>query len=132
MINRYPFQEDTMSLEAINFKEKLSLFDEHWTPKIIARLNENQLKLAKIKGEFVWHSHPETDEVFIVIEGEFEMQLTDTTLRLQAGEMCVIPQGVQHRPVAKEECAILLIEPAGTVNTGDAGGELTADADDWI
>lgn len=121
-----------MSVNVINFKNKLSLFDDHWAPRIIAQLNDYHLKLAKIHGEFVWHSHPETDEVFIVVEGEFEMQLEGDSLRLQAGEMCVIPKGMQHRPVAAAECAILLIEPAGTVNTGDTGGDLTADADDWI
>lgn len=121
-----------MTIERINFKQKLGLFNEHWSPKIIAQLNETHFKLAKIQGEFVWHSHPETDEVFIVIEGEFEMQLPDKTLTLSAGEICVIPKGVQHRPVAEHECAILLVEPAGTVNTGDAGGEMTASHDDWI
>ena len=121
-----------MTIETIDFKQKLALIDEYWSPRIIAQMNENHLKLAKIKGEFVWHSHPETDEVFIVIEGEFEMQLTGKTLTLTAGEMCVIPKGVQHRPVAKQECAILLVEPAGTVNTGDAGGDLTAEVDAWI
>lgn len=121
-----------MTIDGINFKQKLGLFSEHWSPKIIAQLNDYHFKLAKIQGEFVWHSHPETDEVFIVIEGEFEMHLADKTLTLGAGEMCVIPKGVQHRPVAEHECAILLVEPAGTVNTGDAGGELTAAHDDWI
>jgi mannose-6-phosphate isomerase-like protein (cupin superfamily) len=121
-----------MPVESINFKHKLTQIQEHWSPRIIAQLNENHLKLAKIKGEFVWHSHPETDEVFIVIEGQFEMQLPEKTLTLKAGEMCVIPKGVQHRPVAAEECAILLVEPAGTVNTGDAGGEMTAAHDEWI
>ncbi len=121
-----------MAVEVINFKDKLTLFGEQWSPKIIAQLNDYHFKLAKIQGEFVWHSHPETDEVFIVVEGAFEMQLTDGGLHLKAGEMCVIPKGVEHRPVAAEECAILLVEPAGTVNTGDAQSDLTAPHDDWI
>jgi len=121
-----------MSVDKIVFAEKLNLFQDQWAPKIIAQMNDLHFKLAKIKGEFVWHSHPETDEVFIVLEGGFEMQLRDRNLHLNAGEMCVIPKGVEHRPVAAEECAILLVEPAGTVNTGDAGGELTASHDDWI
>ena len=121
-----------MDVDKIVFAEKLNLFQDQWAPKIIAQMNEMHFKLAKIEGEFVWHSHPETDEVFIVLEGSFEMQLRDGSLHLNAGEMCVVPKGVEHRPVAAEECAILLVEPAGTVNTGDAGGELTANHDDWI
>lgn len=116
----------------INFQEKLGLFTDHWSPRIIAQMNDLHFKLARIQGEFVWHSHPETDEVFIVLDGEFEMQLRDGNLTLKTGEMCVVPKGVEHRPVAKEECAILLIEPAGTVNTGDAGGEMTKNDVEWI
>jgi len=121
-----------MAVEKLVFTDKLAMFQDQWSPKIIAKMNNVHFKLAKIKGEFVWHSHPETDEVFIVISGEFEMQLRDGKLRLQAGEMCVVPKGVEHRPVASEECAVLLVEPAGTVNTGDAGGALTAFYDEWI
>ena len=121
-----------MSVEKVNFSEKLAQFQEHWSPKIIARMNETHFKLAKIQGEFVWHSHPETDEVFIVLEGAFEMQLRTGSLNLSEGEMCVVPKGVEHRPVAQKECAILLVEPAGTVNTGDAGGDLTAAHDEWV
>jgi mannose-6-phosphate isomerase-like protein (cupin superfamily) len=121
-----------MAINVIDFQEKLGLFSEQWSPKIIAQMNDYHFKLAKIEGEFVWHSHPETDEVFIVIDGEFEMQLRDASLTLTAGEMCVIPKGVEHRPAAARECAILLIEPAGTVNTGDAGGDLTKENAEWI
>ncbi|MEJ2758698.1 MAG: cupin domain-containing protein [Anaerolineales bacterium] len=121
-----------MDVQAINFQEKLALFQEQWSPKIIAKLNDYHFKLAKIQGEFVWHSHPETDEVFIVVEGSFEMQLRDKNLHLQAGEMCVVPKGVEHRPFAAEECALLLVEPAGTVNTGDTQSDMTAPHDDWI
>ena len=121
-----------MSINVIDFQEKLGLFSDQWSPKIIAQMNDYHFKLAKIEGEFVWHSHPETDEVFIVIDGVFEMQLRDGSLTLTAGEMCVIPKGVEHRPVAARECAILLVEPAGTVNTGDAGGDLTKEDVEWI
>ena len=121
-----------MKINVINFQKKLGLFADHWSPKIIAQMNDYHFKLAKIEGEFVWHSHPETDEVFIVIDGEFEMQLQDGSLTLKAGEMCVIPKGVEHRPVAAWECAILLVEPTGTVNTGDAGGDLTKKDVEWI
>lgn len=121
-----------MTVVKVNFTEKLALFQEHWSPRIIAQMNETHFKLAKIQGEFVWHSHPETDEVFIVIQGAFEMQLRGGSLHLGTGEMCVVPKGVEHRPVAEEECAILLVEPVGTVNTGDAGGDLTASHDAWV
>jgi len=121
-----------MEIEKIVFAEKLALFQDLWSPKIVAQMNAVHFKLARIKGEFVWHSHPETDEVFIVIEGEFEMELQEKTLHLKAGEMCVIPKGVEHRPAAMDECVVLLVEPAGTVNTGDAGGERTAAHDEWI
>lgn len=119
-------------MDVINFTEKLSLIKEHWSPRIIAQMNDTHFKLAKIQGEFLWHSHPETDETFIVLAGSFEMQLREKTLTLNAGEMCVVPKGIEHRPVAAEECHILLVEPAGTVNTGDAGGERTAPHEEWI
>lgn len=121
-----------MTINAINFEEKLGLFSDQWSPKIVAQLNDYHFKLAKIEGEFVWHSHPETDEVFIVIDGEFEMQLRGGSLTLKTGEMCVVPKGVEHRPVAARECAILLVEPVGTVNTGNAGGDLTKKDVNWI
>ena len=118
--------------DVLNLKEKLLLFSEHWSPKIIAQMNEYHFKLVKVQGEFVWHSHPETDEVFIVLEGSLDIEMRDKTMTLNKGEMIVIPKGVEHKPAAKEECHIILVEPAGTVNTGDAGGELTAANDQWI
>ena len=121
-----------MEAKAINFEEKLSLFADLWTPKIIARMNDIHFKLGKIQGEFLWHSHPETDEVFIVIEGDYRIDLRDKSLHLKTGEMVVIPKGVEHKPCAAEECKILLIEPAGTLNTGDAGGALTKTDLEWI
>ena len=121
-----------MSYEAINFAEKLARFSEQWSPKIVARMNDYHFKLVKIEGEFVWHSHAETDEVFVVIEGEMAIELRDGRVNLRAGEMFVVPRGVEHRPVAERECRLLLVEPAGTINTGDAGGGRTAEDDVWV
>ena len=121
-----------MTIKVVNFTQKFSQINEHWDPKIIAQLNDYQFKIAKILGEFVWHSHPETDEVFIVIDGEFEMQLRDGNLTLTEGEMCVIPKGVEHRPFAEKECAIMMVELAGTLNTGDVGGDHTLEELEWI
>ena len=121
-----------MNYESINFQEKLTKFSEHWTPKIIAQMNDYHFKLVKVKGEFVWHDHAETDEVFVVLKGKLEIQFRDGAVYLNEGEMYVVPKGVEHRPFAKDECQILLIEPAGLVNTGDAQSELTAPNYVWI
>jgi mannose-6-phosphate isomerase-like protein (cupin superfamily) len=119
-------------IEVVNLTNKFSLISEHWNPKIIAQLNDYHLKIAKIEGDFVWHSHPETDEMFLVVDGELTIYLRDGRLNLKPGELCVIPKGVEHKPAAKGECQILMVEPAGTLNTGDAGGELTIEDTDWI
>ena len=119
-------------MEKINLQEKLSLFSEHWTPKIIQELNDYQIKLVKIEGEFVWHDHPDTDELFLVIEGSMEIEFEEHTMLLNAGEMCVVPKGVKHKPSAKNECKVMLIEPRGVINTGDNKGDLTAKNDVWI
>jgi len=121
-----------MSLNSINFKEKFSLFTELWSPKIIAQMNDVHFKIAKIQGEFLWHSHPESDETFIVIEGKMRIEFPGNHIDLDAGEMVVVPKGVMHKPASVEKCHILLIEPAGTVNTGDAGGERTIERVGWI
>jgi mannose-6-phosphate isomerase-like protein (cupin superfamily) len=121
-----------MMIEIINLEEKFSLMEDHWSPGIIAQLNDYHIKIAKIQGEFVWHSHPETDEVFLVIQGQFKIHLRDQLLELTEGELCVIPKGVEHKPTAEEECLILMVEPAGTLNTGDAGGDLTLEDTPWI
>ena len=118
--------------QPINFEEKLLKFSEHWSPKIIAQLNDYHLKLAKVHGEFVWHDHPETDEVFIVVKGQLEILFRDGSVLLKEGEMFVVPKGVEHKPVAENECHILLIEPAGTVNTGDVKDGLIAPNNIWI
>ena len=118
--------------KALNFEEKFSRFTAHWFPRVIAEMNDYQLKLVKVQGEFVWHKHPETDEVFIVINGVLSIEFRDGKVTLKSGEMFVIPKGVEHRPVAKKECKMMLIEPKGVVNTGDTGGQLTAENDAWI
>ncbi len=127
-------------MNRINLAEKLAHFSAHWQPKIIAELNGQHVKLVKIKGEFVWHHHEHEDEMFLVVRGGFRMELRDKTVELREGDMIVIPRGVEHRPVADEECSILLFEPASTVNTGSAGGakgdsagrERTVAKPDWI
>jgi mannose-6-phosphate isomerase-like protein (cupin superfamily) len=121
-----------MDYTAINFSQKLAKFSERWSPRVIAQMNDYQFKLVRIQGEFVWHSHAETDEVFIVLEGAMSIDLPDGRVELKSGEMFVVPRGVEHKPVAEAECKILLVEPVGTVNTGDAGGPLTAENNVWI
>jgi mannose-6-phosphate isomerase-like protein (cupin superfamily) len=121
-----------MENSVVNLQEKLTKISEHWSPGIIARLNDYHLKLAKVKGEFVWHSHPETDELFLVLEGQLNIELEDGPVTLREGELYVVPRGVVHRPVADEECHILLIEPAGTVNTGDTEGDFTLVEEQWL
>lgn len=121
-----------MEYSSINLQEKLSKFSEHWSPKIVAQLNDYHFKLAKVQGEFVWHDHPETDEVFIVIKGHLDIHFRDGYVSLKEGEMFVVPKGVEHKPVAENECHIMLVEPAGTVNTGDVESDRTAPNDIWI
>jgi mannose-6-phosphate isomerase-like protein (cupin superfamily) len=116
----------------INLREKLSKFSEHWSPKVIAEMNDYQFKLVKIKGEFTWHDHKDTDEVFFVVEGAMSIEFRDKTVALSQGDMFVVPKGVEHKPYAEEECQIMLVEPKGVVNTGNAAGELTAEQDVWI
>jgi len=121
-----------MEYQSINLQDKLSKFSEHWSPKIIAQMNDYHFKLAKVQGEFVWHDHPETDEVFLVVKGQLDIHLRDGVVSLNEGELYVVPKGVEHKPVAEKECHILLVEPAGTVNTGDVVNDKTAPNDDWI
>ncbi len=121
-----------MKYEAVNFEEKLGLFDEQWAPKVIAEMNEYQFKIVKIKGDFVWHDHKDTDETFIVLEGNLRIDFSDGHVNLARGEMYVVPKGVEHKPFAEEEVKMLLIEPRGVLNTGHEGGERTAKNDVWI
>ncbi len=116
----------------INFEEKYSKFTKHWSPRIIAEMNDYQFKLAKIKGEFIWHNHKNTDETFIVLEGEMTLKFRNSEINLTKGEMCVVPRGVEHKPCAKNECKILVVEPRGVINTGDVVGQLTINEDIWI
>ena len=121
-----------MSGKKINLEEKFSEFSEYWSPRIVAELNDYQIKLAKLKGEFTWHDHQDTDEAFIVISGSMSIELRDRKIELSEGEMFVVPKGVEHKPCSKEECHLMLIEPRGVVNTGEAGGKLTAEKDVWV
>jgi len=121
-----------MNYQPINLQEKLTTFSEQWSPKIVAQMNDYHFKVVKVQGEFVWHDHPETDEVFIVLNGILEIHFRDGKVSLNQGEMYVVPKGVEHKPVTEKECHILLIEPVGTVNTGDVVNEKTAPNDVWI
>tara|TARA_R100000687_G_scaffold82806_1_gene83379 strand:- start:72200 stop:72631 length:432 start_codon:yes stop_codon:yes gene_type:complete len=117
----------------INFAEKLALFSELWTPKVIAQMNDYQFKLVKLKGDFVWHDHKDTDETFIVLKGSLRIDFRDGFVNIGAGEMYVVPKGVEHKPYAEQQAEVLLIEPRGVINTGDGDvSEHTASNDIWI
>ncbi len=117
-------------IEAVNLAQKLTLFQEYWSPKIVGELNDNYLKVVKVKGEFVWHKHDDDDELFLVLKGRLVIQLRDQDITLNEGDFVVIPKGVEHRPVAEDEAHILLVEPKTVVNTGDATDERTIAPDD--
>ena len=121
-----------MPYQALNLQNKLKLVDELWSPRVIAEMNDYQFKLVRVEGDFVWHDHPDTDETFIVLDGSLRIDFRDGQVVVNAGEMFVVPAGVEHRPCAQSEVKILLIEPRGVVNTGAAGGELTAQGDQWV
>ncbi len=121
-----------MAYQVINLQQKLSLFDEQWAPKVIAEMNDYQFKIVKIQGDFVWHDHPDTDETFLVIDGDLRIDFRDGAVHLKPGEMFVVPKGVEHKPYAENEVKMMLIEPRGVLNTGNAGGDLTAENDVWI
>ena len=112
-------------MEKVNIKDKLELFSDHWSPKIVGELNGQHVKLAKLKGDFVWHKHDDEDELFFVIEGSFKMEYRDKTIVVNKNEFLIVPRGVEHRPVAEKEVSIMLFEPATTLNTGNINGELT-------
>jgi len=116
----------------INLREKLSKVSDHWSPRVIAEMNDYQFKLVKLQGEFVWHVHEDTDEVFLVLEGEMEIGFRDRTMTIHSGEMFVVPKGVEHITRAARECHALIIEPRGVVNTGETVGPLTAQNDVWV
>ena len=116
----------------INLEDKFGKFSKHWSPHIMAQMNDFHVKAAKVLGEFVWHQHDDTDELFFVHKGTLTIKYEDRDVTVKAGEMHVVQKGVSHKPVADAECEILLIEPAGTLNTGEAGGDLTANDEPWI
>ena len=127
------------SPESISIHSKLQQVQQQWTPKVIAQVNENLVKIAKLQGDFIWHQHDDTDEMFLVVSGELHLDFRDaasnpnvTTRTLRQGEMLVVPKGVQHRPHAEEECHVIMIELTGVRNTGDVGGPRTAAIDDWL
>ena len=117
--------------EKVNLAAKLALLGEPYSPGIVARLNDYKIAVVKVAGEFVWHSHADTDDFFLVLDGRLEIELRDRTVELGPGELFIVPRGIEHRPRAREEAHVLLIEPLGTVNTGDAGGAMTV-AERWI
>ncbi|MFL3052485.1 MAG: cupin domain-containing protein [Candidatus Neomarinimicrobiota bacterium] len=121
-----------MKIKKINLNQKFKKVYEYWQPKVIAEMNEYQFKLAKVKDEFIWHKHEETDETFFIIKGQLTIELKNEKLFLNKGEMVVIPKGVEHRPFADKECEIMLIEPKETVNTGNISNEMTAKNNQWI
>ena len=121
-----------MTYQSTNFAQKFGLFTEQWQPKVIAEMNEYQFKVVKLKGDFVWHHHQDTDETFIVIDGNLRIDFRDGSVQVAAGEMYVVPKGVEHKPCAEAEVRLLLIEPRGVRNTGDQGGDRTAENDVWI
>jgi mannose-6-phosphate isomerase-like protein (cupin superfamily) len=121
-----------MNRQSINLVQKFGLFDERWQPKVIAEMNDYQFKIVKLQGDFIWHDHKDTDETFIVIDGDLRIDFRDGAVHVSAGEMFVVPKGVEHKPYAENEVRMLLIEPRGVLNTGEAGGERTAQGDVWI
>ena len=121
-----------MSYQSINLAEKLTRFSDLWAPKVVAEMNDYQLKLVKVCGEFVWHTHAHTDEVFHVLTGSLDIWFRDGKVTVNAGEIYVVPKGVEHMPIAAQECHLLLVEPKGVVNTGDASSDKTAQQDVWV
>ncbi len=118
--------------ETLNLAEKLAAFSEHWQPRVVAELNGVQFKVAKLEGEFVWHRHDDTDEAFLVLAGELEVAFRDRVETVRAGELIVVPRGEEHVTRASAECHVLIVEPRGVVNTGEAGGDRTAPNDVWV
>ncbi|MGP0012003.1 cupin domain-containing protein [Pseudomonas sp.] len=122
----------SQTLSPVTCAEKRALFNEHWQPRIVAEMNDYQFKVVKVEGDFVWHSHADTDETFIILEGVLRIDFRDRQVHLAAGEMLVVPKGIEHKPYAEREVKMLLIEPRGVVNTGEEGGDLTASNDVWV
>jgi mannose-6-phosphate isomerase-like protein (cupin superfamily)/AraC-like DNA-binding protein len=129
---RLAWEGNTVTYRPINFGQKFKLFQEQWQPKVVAEMNDYQFKIVKLEGYFVWHHHKDTDETFIVLEGTLRIDFRDGAVNISDGEMFVVPKGVEHKPYAEREVKLLLIEPRGVPNTGDEGGERTAEQDVWI
>ena len=125
--SRYP-----RGMDVIDLSDKLTLFSDHWSPRIVAALNGQEVKLAKFIGAFEWHRHPDEDEMFLVLKGSFTMEFRDHSVELNEGQMLVVPKGVEHRPVAEEECSVMMVEPAGLVNTGDSEKSDRTTTGTWI
>ena len=121
-----------MKYKSINLAEKFGLLTEQWSPRVIAEMNDYQFKVVKLEGDFVWHSHKETDETFLVLEGDLRIDFRDGAVHIAAGELFIVPKGIEHKPYAAKEVKLMLIEPRGVLNTGDAGGERTARNDIWV
>ncbi|HEX4376793.1 MAG TPA: cupin domain-containing protein [Steroidobacteraceae bacterium] len=121
-----------MGHQSINFRQKFDAFQEQWSPKVVAQMNDYQFKLVRLLGDFIWHDHRDTDETFIVLEGRLTIEMPDGAVEVAAGEMYVVPKGVRHKPFAAREVKLLLVEPRNVLNTGDAGGARTAQNDVWI
>ena len=121
-----------MENKKINVNRKLEKFKDQWSPKVVAEMNNYQVKLAKISGQFIWHKHDTTDELFYVIKGNMKIVFRDGAINLSEGEMYVVPKGIEHKPVAEKECHIMLVEPKGILNTGEINNELTANLDEWV
>ena len=133
MVPDYPMDTTmTKPYRAIDLAAKAGMIDAQWSPRVVAELNDYQLKVVRIQGDFIWHDHPETDEAFLVLEGELRIDFRDGSVTLRPGELFVVPKGLEHKPFAEREVKMLLIEPRGTLNTGHAGGERTAQNDLWI
>ena len=126
-------QQESVGLPTVvSFADKFGRLAEQWQPRVIAEMNDYQFKLVRLQGDFVWHSHAHTDETFVVVEGELRIDFRAGAVKIRAGEMCVVPRGLEHKPCAEQEVKLLLIEPCGVKNTGDQGGERTAEYDVWI
>lgn len=119
-------------MEVVNLEEKFGLFAEHWSPRVVGELNGQEVKIARIQGEFVWHRHDDADELFLVVRGRMTIRLRSGDVRLEEGELFIVPRGVEHRPVAEEEAWILMFEPKGTLNTGNVVGERTVERPERI
>ena len=125
-------REARVHYKAVNFAQKLSLISDQWQPRVVAEMNDYQFKLVKLQGDFIWHDHKDTDETFVVLDGKLRIDFRDGAVEIGPGEMFVVPKGVEHKPYAAGEVKLMLIEPRGVLNTGDEGGERTAQNDRWI